>query len=220
MLTAEIILGIVLAAGSFLLFADLSRHVISEEILLLDTSLSETVYSLRSPLLTQTFLFITFLGGSTWLLFASLVMFLFLILKKKTHAALLFLFTFSLGVALNLFIKYIVARARPDIEPMIDEIFYSYPSGHSMNAFVFYALLAYLTYHVGRNSMVSALVTFLCGILILAIGFSRIYLGVHYPSDVIAGFLAGCAWFLTVLVSHKTIQAYRSYQRAPRKKKI
>lgn len=205
----EIIIGSIAAAFALVLFADLSRNVISEEILLFDHDLSRMIYSYRTPFMTQIALGITFLGGSIWLTIASVALMLFLILKKYYRAALIFIFTFSTGVLLNLLLKHIIARARPEIEPLLEEIFYSYPSGHSMNAFIFYALVAYLTYHISRNLPVSLGVVFVSSILILSIGISRIYLGVHYPSDVLAGFLGGTVWFLTVLVITKTLTVFR-----------
>lgn len=211
LILVEIIVGIAVATAALLVFADLSRDVLSEEILLLDHFVSRSIYAYRTPLLTQIMLGVTFFGGSIMLLCSSLALFLFLIWKKYNREALFFLFTFFMGVALNLFIKYVVARARPDIEPLIEELFYSYPSGHSMNSLVFYALLAYLMYHFTRNTALSVAVVFLSFFLILAIGISRIYLGVHYPSDVVGGYLVGGAWFLTALVISKTLTYFKPH---------
>lgn len=211
LIVTEIIIGTIVALAAFLLFVDLSRDVLSREILTFDTTLSHTVYSLRTPELTEIMMGITLLGGNIALAFFSVTVFLYLLFKKYRREAFLFGVTFGIGVLLNLLLKQLVARARPEIEPLIQEIFYSYPSGHSMNAFVFYALMAYFCFHFSRNLNLGVIVGSFLILLILLIGFSRIYLGVHYPSDVLAGFFAGAAWFVTVLVVDRTIQAFRHY---------
>jgi membrane-associated phospholipid phosphatase len=204
----EIIIGSSLAALAFLLLSDLSNRVLGQEIQVIDQSLSHLVYSFRTPALTQIMLGISFLGGVSFLLVSSAVVFLLLLWKKYRREAVLFLFTFAAGFFLNLVMKYSIARVRPDMAPLIQEIFYSYPSGHSMNSFVFYSLVSYLTYHFTRNVKLSLLVTFGSILLIISIGISRVYLGVHYPSDVAAGFLAGAGWFLVVLVIDRTLKAF------------
>jgi undecaprenyl-diphosphatase len=210
LLLVEIIVGAVLACLSFLLFFDLSRHVMAENFLLFDRTITTYFYSVRSPELTQFMLLCTFLGSPLLLSVASVTLFCGLLWKKYRYEAALFALTFVTGFWLSLLFKAIVARARPETAPLIRELFYSFPSGHSMNSLVFYALLSYLVYHFTRRTRGTLLVSFLCGLLILLIGSSRIYLGVHYPSDVVAGYLAGSGWFLTVLVIARTLTAYRS----------
>jgi membrane-associated phospholipid phosphatase len=209
----EIIVGSSLAALAFLLFADLSNRVLAQEVLVFDQTITQQLYVLRSPVLTPVMLFLSFLGGVWTLLIGSTTLILYLLWKNYRREAILFLFTFATGFTLNLILKYVIARTRPDIAPLIQEILFSYPSGHSMNAFVFYALLAYLTFHFTRNTVLTLGITGVCMILILLIGVSRVYLGVHYPSDVLAGFLAGAGWFLTVLVVERTLKAFWLYRR-------
>ena len=97
---------------------------------------------------------------------------------------------------LNLLLKWVFQRARPDINRLIEITGYSYPSGHSMGAFSFYSVLAYLLWrHIdsraGRGALIAVSI-----VMILSIGLSRIYLGVHYPSDIVGGYLASCAWLV------------------------
>ena len=212
----EIFFGLTFACIAFLIFFELTHRIAGDTVLFYDVSLMKFIYSLRSPILTHFMVLVSFLGGSTFLLITSTTALLYLLRKKYFHDAALFGFTFVTGVLLNLLLKHVIARARPDIEPLIHEIFYSFPSGHSMNAFVFYSLLAYLTYHFTKDRFLTGVVSVICTGIILFIGISRVYLGVHYPSDVLAGYLAGAGWFLTVLVIDRTIVAYR-YSRERRK---
>lgn len=200
----EIAVGTVIAVVAFLSFLYLSHEVNETTLPIIDRELSNLLYSYRSPVLTQIMLLFTFLGGNIMLTISSLALFLLLFIKNYRHEASLFGVTFVMGCILNLLLKEIIGRARPDMSPLIHEMYYSFPSGHSMNSLVFYALLAYLTYHFTRSISRTVFVSSLCILLILMIGLSRIYLGVHYPSDIMAGYLAGVTWFITVLVIERT----------------
>lgn len=101
-----------------------------------------------------------------------------------------------LVVILNTLLKNIVQRPRPEGFRLISEVGYSFPSGHSMVAVAFYGFLAWLIWKYMRDPLVRWFYTIVFGLLILAIGASRIYLGVHYASDVIAGFLVAFAWLV------------------------
>ena len=97
---------------------------------------------------------------------------------------------------LNWVLKVIVQRPRPNEFRLIDESGYSFPSGHSMVSMAFYGFIMYLIYKKVENKYLKwGLITFL-GILIICIGISRIYLGVHYTSDVLAGFIISIAYLM------------------------
>ena len=100
------------------------------------------------------------------------------------------------AVGLNALLKQIVQRPRPEGFRLIAETGYSFPSGHSMVAMAFYGLLAWMVWHYEKDRFVKWLcVTGFC-LGIVAVGLSRIYLGVHYASDVIAGFCVSIAWLI------------------------
>jgi undecaprenyl-diphosphatase len=110
---------------------------------------------------------------------------------------------------LNYLLKVFFQRARPDLNRLIEIGGYSFPSGHAMNAFTFYGILTFLLWrHIPVRRGRTVLLLF-STILILAIGISRIYLGVHYPSDIIGGYLAGSFW---LAVSIWVFQRYKERQ--------
>lgn len=98
------------------------------------------------------------------------------------------------AAALNILLKQIIQRPRPDGFRLIAETGYSFPSGHSMVAMAFYGLLAWMVWHYERNRFVRWLCVIGFALVIALIGISRIYLGVHYASDVLAGFCISLIW--------------------------
>lgn len=174
-----------------------------------DTSLSQVVYSLRSPILTQVMFAVSFLGGGV-LVFAGLVCLLFLIYQKRTEEASLYAFAVGGGFVINILIKMLINRPRPVIAPLYHEFLSSFPSWHAMSSFVFYFTLVFFFFRFTRRRGMSIAVGLGVLLLVLLISFSRIYLGVHYPTDVLAGLLAGFWWMATVIVVEKTIRLLRS----------
>ena len=98
--------------------------------------------------------------------------------------------------ALNQLLKYIVQRPRPNEFRLINESGYSFPSGHSMASTAFYGFLIYLIYKKVKNKKLKIILITLLTLLIILIGISRIYLGVHYTTDVIAGFLVSISYLM------------------------
>jgi undecaprenyl-diphosphatase len=174
----------------------------------LDTSFSQFVYEVRSPGLTWFLKIITSFGASVTIVVATLVS-IILLMKKHRKEAILFCVALIIGSFLNSGLKTWTHRTRPAGVPLVVETSYSFPSGHAMNAFIFYGLLAYFSYHFSRSKRFSVSITFFCTLMILMIGFSRVYLGVHYLTDVIAGYLAGFWWFMTVLLVQHLLIFYR-----------
>lgn len=113
-----------------------------------------------------------------------------------------------LGITIiNNLIKVIIARPRPEINKLVTETGYSFPSGHSITSMVFYGYLVYLTYKYINNKKIKIPLIIFLILLIPTIGLSRIYLGVHYASDVLCGFLLGTIYLiLFISISKKYLE--------------
>ncbi len=136
---------------------------------------------------------ITNFGGSIVIIVGTII--LSLVYKNKINKIATIINSLSITL-LNQILKFIVERPRPIEHRLIDESGYSFPSGHSMVSFAFYGFLAFLIYKNVKNIYLRYFLIVLLSLLVLAIGFSRIYLGVHYTSDVIAGFLMSLSYLI------------------------
>ena len=141
--------------------------------------------------------FITNFGGAIFLVIATIT--LFIVIKNK-KIGISILSNVAIVTVLNQLIKRILQRPRPTEYRIIEETGYSFPSGHSMTSMAFYGYLIYLIYKYVKNKYVKWISIVLLGILICSIGISRIYLGVHYTSDVLGGFLISVS-YLVIYIS-------------------
>ena len=136
----EIVLSVLISLISLYLFLKIGHEVLDKDILLFDSVLTNFIYNFRSPSITNVMLFFTFLGSALTLTVLSLIMILYIgTIRKKD--ALIYLAIFYSGVIVNLILKYIYQRPRPNDFPLIHENTLSFPSAHAMNSFVFFAAL-------------------------------------------------------------------------------
>jgi undecaprenyl-diphosphatase len=133
---------------------------------------------------------------------------LFLFPKTRRKWALPVTMTVVVTAILNVLLKLLFARERPDILQLIYEPDYSFPSGHAMNNMAFYMMNLFLTWKHVNNKKTKYIISGLCIIFPLMIGFSRIYLGVHYASDVAAGWLLG---FIIALVMFNIFEGWKKF---------
>ena len=144
--------------------------------------------NMRNPVLTTVVLIITNLCSPYVLL---IIIFLLLIIFKNKKFGLFLSLDVFFGVVINQIIKFIVARQRPVGYMLIDETGYSFPSAHSMISMIFYGFLMYILYVNIKSKKLKKSLVVLMSILIILIALTRVYLGVHYPSDILAGLALG-----------------------------
>ena len=197
-ISSEIIIGLICSGLSLFTFNKVAEFATNKNIAYPDTYFATLATNVRTPFLTKIMLFLTNLGGPIFLTLATLIISLFLLKKHKRETA-LFLIAMIMGIVLNISLKTTFDRQRPQFNPLVVETSKSFPSAHAMNNFIFYSLLVYLIFHLSKNKKITAIAGFFAMLITLLIGFSRIYLGVHYFSDVIAGFIGGFWWLVTIL---------------------
>lgn len=151
-----------------------------------------------SPALTAVMKGITHLGDPVTVI--SVCLFLFLVPRSRRTIALPISVAVIISALLNFILKNIFDRERPDILRLINETGYSFPSGHAMINATLYAMFILYIWKCFRNTHQKMIISALCAALVIAIGFSRIYLGVHYFGDVLGGWLFGLA--ISVFVFH------------------
>ena len=114
-----------------------------------------------------------------------------------------------MGLIATTILKIFFKVPRPIFNTLSIEHSYSYPSGHALNSFLFYGAISYFIYHFTKNKKLSAVISVVCIFMVFSIGLSRIYLGVHRTSDVIAGYIFGFWLFVVIILIDKTITFLR-----------
>lgn len=180
-----------------ILFIFLSGKVIEYQIMKQDITFYNILrkYFIKDSI-TPYMKIITNFGGATCLITITILL---LILIKNKKIGLITLTNLVLITILNQILKIVLKRPRPTEFRIINETGYSFPSGHSMISMAFYGLLIYLIYKKIKNKYLKATLIIILLLLILAIGISRIYLGVHYVSDVIGGFLISISYLIVYI---------------------
>ena len=149
--------------------------------------------------------FITNFGGAIFLIILTITLF---VLIKNKKIGLSIILNLIVITGLNQILKYILQRPRPTEYRLIEETGFSFPSGHSMVSMAFYGYLIYLIYKYVKNKDLKWISIVLLSILICSIGISRIYLGVHYTSDVLGGFLISLSYLIvyTLIVNRYLLE--------------
>lgn len=173
---------------------------------IIDSNTYSIITKLMSNNVTAVMIFISYLGSAVVLICLTIA--LIILLKNKRDAKFI---TSNLVIVflLNKILKLIIARPRPSVLRLVYEEGYSFPSGHAMVSMGFYGFLIYLAYKNIKNKKIKIPLIIFLSILILLIGVSRIYLGVHYATDVIGGFLIAIIYlilFIKFLYKNKKIK--------------
>lgn len=178
-----------------LLIVDISL-VLTGLIKPIDDFVYQFVMKLESPGAAHFLTFISFFASTKFIIVVNLIAFIIIILTKKSDL-LLITINSILSVIFNTLLKFIIARPRPGIYPLVREKFYSFPSGHSMISVLTYGTILYL---INRsNFKYKHVINIIIPIFILLVGISRVFLGVHYISDCIGGYLVSIIIILIII---------------------
>lgn len=185
----------------------ITKKIIFKEELLMDKLAYDIlVTKLRNPTITKFMKLVTKLSNTKFIIAASLILILMFYIRKKKKISILIVINLLFIVLLNQTIKMIIKRERPTGFRLIEMTGYSFPSGHAMVSMAFYGLLIYLCKHLITNKVIRRLLITLNIIIILLIGISRVYLGVHYLSDVITGYSISIIY---LLILAKLLKKYK-----------
>ncbi len=197
------ILKCTIAFTCLILFLALAEDVFNKDIMNGDIIGYELISTyLINDKITPIMKLITFLASAECLIVLTILLFIIIKNKKIGFAISANLLVITL---LNQIFKFILQRPRPTEFRIIDEKGYSFPSGHSMISMAFYGFLIYLIYRYIKNKSLKWVLIIILSLLIVLIGISRIYLGVHYTSDVLAGFLISISYLIlyTTIINKK-----------------
>jgi undecaprenyl-diphosphatase len=180
-----------------LVFIIIATFVMLDLTVAFDNTIIKYIQSMESPALTALAKGLSLIGSSRLAIGLSILTMLLLYFVLHHRMELVLFVWVALGsYCLNTMMKLWFQRERPNIHRLIEEVGYSFPSGHSMAAFSMYGGIAYLLWrHMGKQRDRVFLILFTV-LMTGGIGWSRIYLGVHYPSDVIGGYAASGAWLM------------------------
>jgi undecaprenyl-diphosphatase len=190
-----LVIGVAIAIAGTLAFAELGEHVRSGGTQAFDVAVLKWLGAHHTKLLTAAAVELTYLGTGTVVLMIVGVAALFLWHTEHKHSARLLLAAVAGNILLNGALKLVFHRPRPSVFAwQTVAVSSSFPSGHAMSATVCYGTVAYLVARLQKHHWSRVLTLGGAVILIFLICVTRLYLGVHYPSDVLAGMLVGLAW--------------------------
>ena len=216
-LSLSLVIGLAAAVGALLFFAWLTSEVLEGETTHFDSVTRDFVHQFATPTLTATMRGISFIGSSLFLATASIAMFLWFMSRNWRRDAYLFGITMLGAAILNTTLKLTFKRPRPvPFFNLLAPESFSFPSGHSLASFCFFGALATILAARIHNRVIHVVVWSVSAVLVFLIGLSRIYLGVHYTTDVLAGFTAALIWVLTVSFVERRITRFRERRKANR----
>ncbi|HEV7646035.1 MAG TPA: phosphatase PAP2 family protein [Pyrinomonadaceae bacterium] len=191
--------GLILATICLAVFIWLADKIFSGSTMAFDESIRDWVHQVSSPTLTQLMILASFIGSFSFLFPLGILVFLILLYLRRKRALILFLLTMAGELSLEPVLKNFFHRARPTaFFDYLAPASYSFPSGHAFAALCFFGILAWLITSRLQNILLRVLIWVFAILLIFWIGISRVYLGVHYPTDIIAGYLTAFVWVMTI----------------------
>ena len=208
--------GLIIAAFGTWIFVEVGEHVRSGTTQAFDEAVLRWLGAHHTKTFDAIMLEVTALGTGTVVIMIVAVAGLFLVLTQHKYSAILLLASTLGGIVLNGILKIGFNRPRPSIfVPEVHAVSSSFPSGHAMSSAIVYSTVAYLAARLHKRRWARFLVMTAAFIVIVLICLSRLYLGVHYPSDVVAGVAIGLAWAGFCMATLEAIQKFGA-RRDPR----
>lgn len=205
-----VIIALILVIAGISIFIELTEFLKEDLLAQYDRWISDYVVSFRTPWLTDYFIFITNVGDFYgYLIMLGVAIVATLLYFKNWKYILQTVFVLILASLSNVMLKRFVDRARPGTEHLVVVETLSYPSGHAMSAIAFYGFIVYLVYRFELRPLLKWSIIFLLIVIILSIGISRIYLGVHFPSDIAGGYIAGLIWVFFCILLFNLAEVFR-----------
>ncbi len=205
------IIALITVVTSINLFIELTDSLKTETIAKVDESITQSIISYRNPGLTKFFIFMTEVGDIYgYLAVVTIYLLVSRLIFKRWKYVLQTTLVLILAVTSNMMLKRFIDRARPGIEHMVSVETLSYPSGHAMSAMAFYGFLIYLSTKFRISKFLKTGIIILLSFIILSIGISRIYLGVHFPTDIAGGFIAGLIWVIFCILILNLLEIFRT----------
>jgi undecaprenyl-diphosphatase len=204
-------IGVALILCAALAFGEIAEDVVEgDTITLIDVQLAHWFRERASTGFTHIMLFITHWNGILGSSIMGALLALWFWHRKAHYWLTVVLVAVPGGMLLNVALKHVFRRARPTLEdPLLTLSTYSFPSGHTAAATVFYGLLACYLVRLVRGWPARAAVMAACVLMVMLVALSRMYLGVHYLSDVLAAAAEGAAWLATCITAVSTLQRRR-----------
>jgi membrane-associated phospholipid phosphatase len=211
--------GLLAAAGCLWLFGGLVEDLLTgDPIVRFDRVVDDYLHAHATPPLTTFFLIVTALGSIEAMVLLGVIVAAILAWGRRWVFLGSWLAAVAGSAVLNHLLKVLFARPRPHFEhPLLVETSYSFPSGHAMESFVVYGMLAYFAVLALRSWESRVAAVFGAALLVVLIGFSRMYLGVHYLSDVLAGYAAGGVWLSALITGTETIRRSKNETKPTRR---
>lgn len=194
---STIFIALVLMVVAIICFYSLTSGLADDQLQVWDNFIIKHVIAFRSPWITEVMKSMTIIGNLIGYALIIPILTIFFIIRKNWRLSIQITIVLLLSSGLNVVLKNVIQRQRPpQIGHLVFAEFYSFPSGHAMSAITFYGFVIYLSCILLRKAWLKYSVVSLCLFMITLIGVSRIYLGVHYPSDILAGYIAGFGWLM------------------------
>lgn len=203
-------IGIVLFVLTLFSFNEIVEDLIKKETLFyLDFKIQQVIEGIVSPRITRVMVSITNLVGVYLTVIITGIVTLYLIIKKCWWKLFVLFLSAGGGYTVMILLKLLFHKPRPMLQLIVSHG-YSFPSGHAFSAIIVYGFLIYLTWTMIKTTAMRITILFISILLIFLIGISRIYLNVHYLTDVLGGYTSGLSWLIFCIIMVNTIKQYYS----------